>query len=231
MKITIVATAAVAGAFFALSGAGVANAGTTTGSGGVLSGNQASVQNPSPVDDCGDMTALQWLTDAQCTGAVWPNGVSWDGGSFSDVLIIGSQFGLPVILPIGSCGSGAGHDPSSCDGGAVARGHRVAPLSKAPQCLCTPRQCSCQPVTCPCGASHRHHISPHKPLRHPLPHVATPVASRAHGAPTPIMRMLPITGVNLAGITGSGFGLLGTGAGALFGAARVTNRRRRRGPA
>jgi hypothetical protein len=247
MKITIAATATVAGAFLALSGAGAANAVTTTGNGGAQSGNHVSVQNPIPVDGCGDVTALQWLTDAQCTDPEWANGVSWDGGytsstermagvswdggSFSEALIIGSQFGLPVIVPIGRCGSSAGHDPSSCGGGIVARGHRVTPLLKAPPCSCGPMECSCRPVTCPCGVSHGHHIFPHKPLRHPVQHAATPVASKAaHGAPTPIMRMLPITGVNLAGIAGSGFGLLGTGAGALIGAARVA-KRRRRGPA
>lgn len=259
MKITMVATATVAGAFLVLSGAGVAHAGTTTSHRGILSGNRASVRGAIPVDDCGDAIALQEVASAECAGAEWATGVSWDGvggfasdvarmagvswdgGSFSNAEIIGGQFGLPIAMPVSGCGSGVGSGTSSCHGGNVQGKHQGTPLSAASPCPCDPDPCPCAPMTCPCGPSPVHHASPHKPVHHPLHHNAhhaahtptapTPVASRAHGTPTPIMGMLPITGVNLEGITASGFGLLGTGAGALAGAARVTNRKRRRGPA
>jgi hypothetical protein len=250
MRIAIVATAAVAGAFIALSGVGVAHAGTTMGDGGFVNGDQVSVPIAISVDDCGDVIALLGIANAGCAAAERAAGVSWDGGAaltaeraagvswdrglVLDAEDIGSQVGVPAAMPAGGCGNSAGYDTSSCQSGAVQGEQPVLPLSAPSPCPCQPPPCPCLPLpACPCGASpsHGHHVSPHKPLRHPLPHVSTTAAtSRAHGAPTPIAGELPITGANLAGITGSALGLLGAGVGALY-AARVTTRRRRRGSA
>jgi ChpA-C len=252
MRIAIVATAAVAGAFIALSGVGVAHAGTTRGDGGIVNGDQVSVPIAISVDDCGDVIALLGFAAAGCAGAERAAGVSWDGGVglsaertagvswdsgfILDAKDIGSQTGVPAAMPAGGCANSAGYDPSSCQGGAAERKQPVMPLSAPSPCPCLPPQpCPCLPLAaCPCGASPSlgHHVSPHKPLRHPVPHISTTAAtSRAHGTPTPIVGELPITGANLAGLTVSALGLLGTGAGALYGAARVTTRRRRRGSA
>jgi hypothetical protein len=255
MRIAIVATAAVAGAFIALSGAGVAHVGTTMGDGGFVNGDQVSVPIAISVDDCGDVIALLGVAAAGCAaaeraaGVSWEGeaalsaeraaGVSWDRGFVLDAKDIGSQIDVPAAIPAGGCGNSAGHDTSSCQSGAVGGEQPVLPLSAPSPCPCDPPPCSCllAPL-CLCGASlshaspsHGHHVSPHKPLRHPVPRISTTAAtSRAHGAPTPIVGQLPITGANLAGLTGSALGLLGAGAGALYGA-RITTRRRRRGSA
>lgn len=193
---------AVAGVALALTGPGVAFAGSTGGSGGVGSGNQLALPISVPIDLCGNALAALGLADAECSGGakVSTPAPSAAGSSTSGAggVASGNQISIPVTVPINVCGNSLavlGTAKASC---------QAAPQAPKPKCGCVKRKThSKAPV---------HHRRPVKPRRKPV------VPQRAVA---PKAAALPTTGVNLAGVGAGALALAGIG-----GTAMAATRRR-----
>jgi hypothetical protein len=193
-----------------------ARAGSTSGNGSIASGNQLGLPISVPIDLCGNVVAVLGLGHAECTGgASVASGASGTGTgkvhqaapagssanstsstSGSGGLLSGNQISVPVTVPVTVCGNGLsvlGTAAGTC---------QSAHQSPAAHCSCRMH----------------HHMAHHrKPQRAkvtkktvPAPH---PETIKATG-------ILPITGVNLAGMSGGAAILLALGGGTLLGARR-----------
>jgi hypothetical protein len=207
----------VAGLTLTLTGQGAAWAGTTSGSGSVASGNQLVLPVSVPIDLCGNVVAALGLGRAECTGgaavasgapgagtrtgkveqAAPTPGAQRTGTSGTGGLLSGNQVSVPITIPITVCGNAAaavGTATASCQ--SAPAGHASPPVRHTSPVRRKPRP---RRVV---QAAVVHH-----------PRVIYHEASLAAG-------ILPITGLNLAGMTAVAGILLTAGAGALLGARR-----------
>jgi LPXTG-motif cell wall-anchored protein len=126
-------------AAFALSGTGVAVAGTgtTSGAGSIGGGNQVNLPISVPVDICGNAIAILGVADAGCVGGasvtssggggLSSNSDRWSTSGVGSALG-GNQVNAPVSIPVSACGNAVGavlgHASARCRGGAkVTSGH------------------------------------------------------------------------------------------------------------
>lgn len=267
MRLRPLAGVAVAGAAFTLAWPGIAYAGTTSGAGGVLSGNQVSVPVTIPVDICGNAIGALGIAQAQCGGGASAHtGVLSARTSGTGGVASGNQISVPVRLPVDICGNtGAilGKANSTCCAskrqppgqqppGSQPPGHR--PPGHKPPCKHHPG--GKPPCKKPGRNGHKHHhpgrpshphhghCAPHggTPTPTPTPTPSTPSTPGKPSTPSkpptltssssqtshqissaPESGILPITGLNLAGVGGGALALIGSGLATLFG----TRRRRR----
>ncbi|WP_141580136.1 chaplin family protein [Actinomadura sp. WMMA1423] len=111
-------------------GATVKNAGqgtgqqTTSGAGGVLSGNQANIPISIPVNVCGNAAAVIGQAGAACEGGAKVVGGSGGGEqttSGAGGVLSGNQANIPISIPVNVCGNAVaviGQATGSCTGGA-----------------------------------------------------------------------------------------------------------------
>jgi len=199
----------------------IARAGTTSGNGSVGSGNQLILPITVPIDICGNVVAALGLGRAECTGG--STGASsvqgratgrtdqaamsgWSGTqmagsqaaartSGNSGVLSGNQILVPVTVPVTVCG--------------VA----VAVLGTATG--------NCQSTPCHCHrASHPASRPKPQPTRVRQPAPAPHPEAAIHPEAIPEAGILPITGVNLAGMTGGAVILLAAGGGTLLAARR-----------
>ena len=121
-KITLLA------AVFAASGTGVALAGdTTSGDGGVLSGNQVNVPVSIPISVCGNAIAVLGEALGVCSADA-PVGNAVTGPEYTsgdDSLLSGNQLNAPVNVPVDVCGNAIaalGKASAHCDSNGSAAG-------------------------------------------------------------------------------------------------------------
>ncbi len=103
--------------------------GTTSGAGGVLSGNQFAGGVTAPVTVCGDATAVLGKAKAHCKGNATANSGSGFGSgsafktSGTGGVLSGNQVSLPITVPVTICGNGTailGIATAHCKGNATA---------------------------------------------------------------------------------------------------------------
>jgi hypothetical protein len=225
LRVSALGGIVVAGMALALTGQGAAQAdtaaqaGTTSGNGSVGSGNQLVLPVSVPIDLCGNVVAALGLGRAECTGGAAVAGGAGSGGtaggsadspglgkveqaaptaqnagasgtSGTGGLLSGNEISVPVTVPVTVCGNAAavlGEATASCQ-------------SPRPS---TPRKSPVPPQP--------RHVMQSAPTRHPK--VIHPETASVAG-------ILPITGVNLAGMTAGAAVFLTVGAGTLLGARR-----------
>ena len=122
------AKAALVTASFVAAGAGsvgIASAGTTSGNGSILGGNQLSVPISIPVSICGNAVALLGGSLAGCEGGASVSHGSGGGSAASTSgnhsIGGGNQVSAPVSVPVSVCGNAVallGHALAGCKGGA-----------------------------------------------------------------------------------------------------------------
>ncbi len=124
-KITLLA------AVFAASGTGVAFAGdTTSGDGGVLSGNQVDVPVSIPISVCGNAVALLGDALGVCTADMPASGAATgpEYTSGDNSLLSGNQINVPVSVPVAVCGNAIaalGRASAHCHGSSRVTGSAV----------------------------------------------------------------------------------------------------------
>jgi hypothetical protein len=213
LRLTAWSGIVVAGLALALTGQGAAQASTTTGNGSVGSGNQLVLPVSIPIDLCGNVLAALGLGHAQCTGGAVasgapsgaagstgtgrveqaaPQNTGSTGTSGTGGVLSGNQIVVPITIPVTVCGNAA-----------ALLGTATASCQAAPQRATSP-------------PSRRCHCGPHRTKMHPVMHAA-PVRRPQMASATGI---LPITGLNLAGMAAGGVILLTAGAGTLLVARR-----------
>ncbi|WP_165969364.1 chaplin family protein [Actinomadura sp. KC06] len=99
----------------------------TSGTGGVLSGNQVNAPVSAPVNVCGNAVAVLGHTDAGCKGGAKVVG-GGSGGQVTDGtggVIAGNQANAPISIPANVCGNAvaiAGFAVAGCEGGSAVKG-------------------------------------------------------------------------------------------------------------
>jgi LPXTG-motif cell wall-anchored protein len=227
----------IAAAFTAM-GAGPALADSTSGDGGVLSGNQVHAPVSVPVNACGNAVAVLGTARAACKGdATVANRAGGSRTSGNGSIGGGNQVDAPISAPVNACGNAvavAGQAVAACKGHARVgnqppghhRGHLPPPHQPPGHHHHMP------PPHQPPGHHHHHMPPPHQPPGHhhmPPPAHQPPGGSNAHkiGAPVPAhnaAQSLPFTGANTAGIAAAAAGALGLGAVSLWFARRRQRR-------
>jgi ChpA-C len=215
LRLTAWSGIVVAGLALALTGQGAAQAstvGTTTGNGSVGSGNQLVLPISVPIDLCGNVIAALGLGRAQCTGGAAvasgapsstasstgtgkveqaaPQNTGSTGTSGTGGVLSGNQISVPITIPVTVCGNAAallGTATASCQ-----------------SARSTPPPCHCKPPV---------RRKPRPIMQSARPPAIHPEVASATG-------ILPITGVNLAGMAAGGVILLTGGAGTLLVARR-----------
>lgn len=213
LRLTAWSGIVVAGLALALTGQGAAQASTTTGNGSVGSGNQLVLPISVPIDLCGNVIAALGLGRAQCTGGAAvasgapsdtagstgtgrieqaaPRSAGSTGTSGTGGVLSGNQISVPITIPVTVCGNA------------------VALLGTATaSCQSAPQRSSSPPP--------RHSKPPVRTKARPVMQLAPVRHTEVAAAPG----ILPITGVNLAGMTAVGVILLTAGAGTLLVARR-----------
>jgi ChpA-C len=198
----------------------VGPAGTTSGNGSVGSGNQLILPITVPIDICGNVVAALGLGQAQCTGgstvASSAQGKQGKGTGRTD------QAGMNGWSGTQMAGSQAAARTSG--NGGVLSGNQILVPVTVPVTVCGvavgvlgTASGNCQSTPCHC-----HRASQPKPqptrvrLSAPAPHPEAAI----HPEAIPEAGILPITGVNLAGMTGGAVILLAAGGGTLLVARR-----------
>lgn len=225
----------IAAAFTAL-GAGPALGDTTSGDGGVASGNQVKAPVSVPVNVCGNAIAVLGQARAACKGdATVVNHDSGSRTSGNGSVGGGNQVNAPISAPVNVCGNAvavAGQAAAACKGHARVGNyppprhhhHPTPPGHHHPK----------PPPHHPPGHHHHPKPPPHQPPghhHHPQPPPSTPPAHQppAGGgqhmpAPSKAAQSLPFTGANTAGIVGTAAAALGLGALSLWFARRRQRR-------
>jgi LPXTG-motif cell wall-anchored protein len=215
MRLAALGGIVVAGLSLTLTGQSAAWAGTTSGNGSVGSGNQLVLPVSVPIDLCGNVVAALGLGRAECTGGAAvasgapgagtrggkieqaaPNpGAQRTGTSGTGGLLSGNQISVPITIPITVCGNAAavaGGAEATCQSAPM--GHASPPVRHTPPARHKPRP---------------RRVVQKAVIHHPR--VVHHEVSLAAG-------ILPITGVNLAGMTAAAGIMLIAGAGAVLGA-------------
>jgi hypothetical protein len=213
VKARALAVTGVASVAIALSGSGMAMAGTTSGNGSVLGGNQISLPITVPVNLCGNAVAVLGVANAACQGGASvgtpaSGGASASGGSTNPGTTSGSgsigggnQISVPITVPVNLCGNA------------------VAVLGTA-TASCTPRQHHVPPPPPPPHHCHHHRPPQHHPRHHGVHRTPPPVPQSHQVVQIPQSGTLPITGMNLAGLGGGALGMIAAGIMGLFGGRR-----------
>ena len=186
------------------SGTGVALAGTTSGDGSILGGNQVSVPISVPVNVCGNAIAILGEAFGMCEGGASVSGGSGHGSSTTSgngSIGGGNQISVPISVPVNVCGNSAsvlGTAVSGCKGGSTVG---TPPHGTPPPCK-------------------HHHKTP--PPRHH--HGGTPGHHGGTGTTVTTTSLtstsLPTTGANFVGLLALAGGVILAGAGSVLFAAR-----------
>lgn len=188
-------------ALAALSAPGVALAGTTTGNGSILGGEQISVPITVPINICGNAIAVLGIATAHCQGGASARTPASTLGSTSGSGSVGggNQVSIPVTVPVNVCGNAVG----------------VLGVAKA---SCSPHRLMHQPPPPPPPRQPKPPTKPpHRVIHH---HHKPPTLQRQVAEQLPKGGMLPITGVNLAGLGGGALGLIAAGVMGMIGGRR-----------
>ena len=206
------------------SGTGVALAGTTSGDGSILGGNQVSVPISVPVNVCGNAIAILGEAFGMCEGGASVSGGSGHGSSTTSgngSIGGGNQISVPISVPVNVCGNSAsvlGTAVSGCKGGSTVG---TPPHGTPPPCKHhhkTPPPCKHHHKTPP--PCKHHHKTP--PPRHH--HGGTPGHHGGTGTTVTTTSLtstsLPTTGANFVGLLALAGGVILAGAGSVLFAAR-----------
>jgi hypothetical protein len=199
----------------------VGPAGTTSGNGSVGSGNQLILPITVPIDICGNVVAALGLGQAQCTGgSTVASGAQGKGTGRTDQAAMSGWSGTQMA------GSQAAARTSG--NGGVLSGNQILVPVTVPVTVCGVAVAvlgtasgNCQSTPCHCHRASHLASRPKPQPTHvrqsaPAPHPEAAI----HPEAIPEAGILPITGVNLAGMTGGAVILLAAGGGTLLAARR-----------